>query len=177
MAWYVDRFTDFFSRWKKGYLYTQDKASHYGVVEDFKIEDDFGESTINLTYLGGGQAEKAIFPLKDIIYFRAVDGPVFNVSKYLSIINLQKSAEKSKDEGKKAPKKGQKEPVCVALGLEFYAPPGVAKVLKADIKEILVTRFKDYPLVFVEDQSPVELTPAISGFLSRIRSIFKRKQS
>ena len=174
MAWYEDRFTNFFSRWKRGYLYTKDKKSFYGEVKQFNVAKQFDESTIAFNNLGDSVkgTKEITFVLKDVIYFRASDGPIFNVSKYLSIINLQRTAEADE-----VPKdKKEKDLVCIAFGLEFYASADVAKVLKSDVRDILMTRFKDYPLIFVEEQKAVKMTPSVSSFFGKIKSFFKRKK-
>lgn len=175
MAWYIDKFNDFFTKWKRGYLYTKAGQTHYGMVEKLNFKDDFKKSFLSFTSLEAPEkgAEKFDILLKEIVYFRAAEGPIFNVGKYLSIVEMQEKAA-AKEE---VVEKKEKEPVCIAFGLEFYASPKVARTLKADIRDLLLKRLKDSPLVFVKEQPPVELTPAFSSVIKRIGSLFRRGQT
>lgn len=183
MSWYVDKFTKFFDQWKKGYICTRNEQNRYGIVKELVIDDDFENSKIIFTPLKTEQKnpQDVEIALKAIVYFRAADGPLFNVGKYLSIIELQRSRIQSTSKSKVKKDKKEKDLVCVAFGLEFYTSPGKANALKANVKDLLLSELKDLPLVLVKDEDaetrpPVHLTPHITRLITKLKGLFSRKR-
>ncbi|MFQ5574263.1 MAG: hypothetical protein ACE5E0_01385 [Terriglobia bacterium] len=172
MEWYIQKFSNFFKRWKKGYLYTRGGQSRYGFVTQLVLKDDFPESSILFeTAESGDESGEIEVPLKEVVYFRAVDGPIFNIDKYMSIIEMQRPKDVA---GASVETKAGKELVCVAFGLEFYANPKVAETLKTDLNELIRTRLKDVPLVEVKEEKRVDLTPTLGTLVRGVRRVFGR---
>ncbi len=101
--------------------------------------------------------EEIIF-LKDVDYFEAINGPIFNIQKYLLI----------------GESKEQKDLVCVVLGLEFYVSKKIANLLKTDVKKLLFSNLKDIPLLLVQDHPPVQMTPTLSSWIGGVKSSLYR---
>ena len=183
MRWYEQRFNNFFKKWKRGYLYTRGGASQYGIVKKLNLKQKFEESTIFFEPLDAKKRNAAGLEvsLKEIVYFRASDGPIFNVDKYISILQMQERSEgtieasRAENKGNNKENNGDnKELVCVAFGLEFYANPQIAQALKSELNELIRSRLKDTPLVEVKEEKRVELTPSIDTFFRKIKARFKR---
>ena len=174
MEWYEQRFSNFFKRWKRGYLYTRGGASHYGVVKKLNLKQNFEESTLFFEPLDAKEKDSAELEvsLNEIVYFRASDGPIFNVDKYISILQMQQSSQAPVEAAGET--NNDKELVCVAFGLEFYANPKIAQTLKSDLNELIRARLKDTPLVEVKEEKRVELTPTIDGFFLKFKTRRKR---
>lgn len=162
----AEKFVEFFKQWRKGDLHLKDGGCYEGVVEEFLPARKLENSIVIFTCLKkNGEQLKPLteenVSLKEVDYFEATDGPIFNIQKYLSINGLEK----------------QKDMVCVVLGLEFYAPKKTANLLKADVKELLFANLKEVPLLLVQDQPPVQLTPTISSWMGRVKSLlFQRRK-
>src|SRR3989304_3915986 len=176
MRWYEQRFNNFFKKWKRGYLYTRGGASQYGIVKKLNLKQKFEESTIFFEPLDAKKRDAAGLEvsLKEIVYFRASDGPIFNVDKYISILQMQEKSESTIEASRAENKADNKELVCVAFGLEFYANPQIAQALKSELNELIRSRLKDTPLVEVKEEKRVELTPSIDTFFRKIKARFKR---
>ena len=176
MRWYEQRFNNFFKKWKRGYLYTRGGASQYGIVKKLNLKQKFEESTIFFEPLDAKKRNSAGLEvsLKEIVYFRASDGPIFNVDKYISILQMQEKSESTIEASRAENKADNKELVCVAFGLEFYANPQIAQALKSELNELIRSRLKDTPLVEVKEEKRVELTPSIDTFFRKIKARFKR---
>lgn len=179
MDWYIDKFTEFFKQWKKGYLYTRGDKSYYGLVKKLEVEDEFELSRIIFTpqETKDKRTRDIAVALEEVVYFRAVDGPLFNIGKYLSIIKLQQTRAIDAET-----ENGERDLVCVAFGLEFYASPETAQVFKSDIKDLIASRLQNLPLVVVKEEAskplpPVKLTPFFTSLIKKVGRLFKRPKN
>ncbi|MEW6189540.1 MAG: hypothetical protein AB1466_05450 [Actinomycetota bacterium] len=76
--------------------------------------------------------------------------------------------------GKKSKGKKDKELVCIFLGLELYASPEKAALLKSDIVDLIFSHFKSPSLVGIREYPPVELTPTLTHWLREMEALLKR---
>lgn len=185
MEWYEKKFREFFKECDRGDLYLKSGESYFGTIKEFAVDEDFGESTIRLEYTKEGEkslpkSKEGSFLLKDVRHFRATDGSILNIQRYLSIVEIEKSAQVKVEEGakeveeveevkEKEAKEEERELVCIALGLEFYAPRKMANLLKTNVKDILFSQLKDVPMLMVKEQPTVELTPTFSRWVKSIK--------
>ncbi len=78
--------------------------------------------------------------------------------------------------GKKSKARKDKELVCIFLGLELYASPEKAVLLKSDILDLIFSHFKNSSLVGVREYPPVELTPTFTKWLREMDALLKRRR-
>lgn len=212
MKWYEKKFREFFKECDRGDLYLKSGRSYFGTVKEFAVDEDFGESTIMFEYTKEGdkslpKSKEGSFSLKDVRHFRATDGSILNIQRYLGIVEVEKERarerekiaemkaeeevkeveeveeaeeieeekeveeikeEKEAEEAKEV-KEGERELVCIAIGLEFYAPKKMANLLKANVKDVLFSQLKDVPVLMVKEQPVVELTPTFSRWVKTIK--------
>jgi hypothetical protein len=200
MKWYEKKFREFFKEYDRGDLYLKGGQSYFGTVKELALDEDFGESTIRFEYTKEGdkslpKSKEGSFSLKDVRHFRATDGSILNIQRYLGIVEVEKERvrerekiaemkaeeevekvgeveeikeEKEAEEAKEV-KEGERELVCIAIGLEFYAPKKMANLLKANVKDVLFSQLKGVPVLMVKEQPVVELTPTFSRWVKTIK--------
>lgn len=161
----AEKLVEFFKQWRKGELHLKDGTCYEAIVEEFLPAEKLKNSIVRFTCSKkNGEPLKLLteemISLKEVDYFEAIDGPIFNIQKYLSINGSKK----------------KKDMVCVVLNLEFYASKKIANLLKADVKELLFSNLKDIPLLVVQDQLPVQVTPTISSWMDKVKSLLSRRK-
>jgi hypothetical protein len=198
MKWYEKKFSDFFNKWKKGDLFLKNSKGYFGEIEEFEVAENFEESTIKfLCYEYSGEVKEIL--LKEIRHFHAFNGPILNIGKYLNILKLgETSYLKVIDGGKSEVVKENEDKIqkgiagkeeiadktlaeesggkiiCIAFGLEFFTTEKTAEVLQRDIKKLLFSKLEEIPLLSIDDQAPVDLTPTFSWWYTRFFRSFGR---
>jgi len=73
----------------------------------------------------------------------------------------------------KKPKNNNKELLCIFLGLEFYASPEKAKLLKSKVTDILLNNLEEEDLLSIDVKPVVDITPSYSRFKEKLAKLLK----
>ena len=198
MKWYEKKFSEFFSKWKKGDIFLKTGQGYFGEVENIEFATRFGDSTVGFVCYELDGTHKTI-PLAEIRHFHAFNGPILNIGKYVKIVQLEEASylsvidggriEESVKQKLKVVKevedeKGEHEPdpatdrvICLAFGLEFYTDENTARMLQRDIKKLLLSKLGDVPLLSVDDRAAVDLTPTFSKWHVNLSERLQNRQS
>lgn len=66
-------------------------------------------------------------------------------------------------------KQEDKELFCIFLGLEFYASPERAKLLKSKVTNILLANLQEEDLLGIKMKPAVDLTPTFTKMKNKLR--------
>jgi len=73
----------------------------------------------------------------------------------------------------KKPKHKEKELLCIFLGLEFYASPEKARLLKSKVADILLNNLEEEDLLSIDVKPAVDITPSYSRFREKLAKLIK----
>jgi len=125
--------------------------------------------------------------LLELLKQRGKDVPVILITGYPSD-ELEQYAQKAADAYLTKPfhieqlretvcrliRKGSKELVFILLGLEFYASPEKAKLLKAKVTDLLLRDLSHEGLLGIDVRPAVDLTPTFTKIKKRLRDTRKK---
>lgn len=65
--------------------------------------------------------------------------------------------------------KREKELVCIFLGLNFYASPGKAKILKSRVEDLILKHLAKEELISIDVEPAIDFTPTFTSIKEKLK--------